>query len=171
LQRALNAILPPDIAVRDASVASDDFDPRRAARSRVYEYRILTRATRSAFEYRCAWLVREPLDLEAMNNAAAQFLGEHDFAAMRSVGSDEKTTVRRVYKSEWYRDASERLIYRVEATAFLRHMVRTMVGLMVAVGMHRLPHDDVGAILESRDRSRAPATAPPCGLFLVEVRY
>jgi tRNA pseudouridine38-40 synthase len=171
LQRALNAILPPDIVVREASVVSDDFDPRRSARSRVYEYRLLTRATRSAFEYRYAWLIREPLDLDAMNRAAPRFLGEHDFAAMRSVGSEEKTTIRRVYKSVWYRDGDERLIYRVEATAFLRHMVRTMVGLMVAVGMHRLPDGEVTAILESRDRSRAPAAVPPCGLFLVEVRY
>jgi tRNA pseudouridine38-40 synthase len=171
LKRALNAILPPDIAVRDAVIASDNFDPRRAARSRVYEYHILTGTTRSAFEYRYSWLVREPLDLDAMNSAAEQFLGEHDFAAMRSVGSDEKTTARRVFKSEWYRDVDDRLIYHVEATAFLRHMVRTMVGLMVAIGMGRLADEEVSAILKSRDRSRAPAAAPACGLFLVEVRY
>jgi tRNA pseudouridine38-40 synthase len=116
-------------------------------------------------------LVRESLDLDAMNSAASQFLGEHDFAAMRSVGSEETTTVRRVYQSEWRRLGDDRLIYRVEATAFLRHMVRTMVGLMVAIGMRRLPDGKVSAILESCDRSCAAAAAPACGLFLVEVRY
>lgn len=171
LRRALNALLPLDIAVREAALVPDDFDPRRAARSRVYEYRILNHATRSAFEYRYAWLVREPLDFGAMELAAVQFIGERDFAALRSVGSEEKTTVRRVYSSRWGRAGDARLVYRVEATALLRHMVRTMVALMVAVGQHRLPLDAVGAILESRDRARAPAAAPACGLFLVEVRY
>jgi tRNA pseudouridine38-40 synthase len=171
LWRALNALLPPDIAVREAAEVSDDFDPRRAARSRVYEYRILNRPSRSALAYRYAWLVREPLDLDAMSRAAAQFLGERDFAAMRSVGSDEKTTVRRIEVSEWRRAADDRLIYRVEATAFLRHMVRTMVALMVTIGRGRLPPAAVAAILDSRDRARAPGSAPACGLFLVEVRY
>jgi len=171
LRRALNAILPPDIAVREAAAVGDDFDPRRAARSRVYEYRILNRTTRSALEHRYAWLGREPLDLDAMGLAAARFVGEQDFAALRTAGSEEKTTVRRVYASAWRRAGDDRLIYRVEATAFLRHMVRTMVALMVAIGHHRLTPDAVGAILQSRDRARAPAAAPACGLFLVEVRY
>lgn len=171
LQRALNAFLPPDIAVREAAEVGDDFDPRRAARARVYEYRILNRPTRSALDYRHAWLVPEPLDLGAMNRAAAHFRGEQDFAAMRSVGSAEKTTIRRVDASEWRRTGDDRLIYRVEATAFLRHMVRTMVAVMVTVGRRRLPPDAVGAILQSRDRARAPGSAPACGLFLVEVRY
>ncbi len=171
LRRALNALLPPDIAVHDASVAADDFDPRRSAKSRVYEYRILNREQRSAFAFRYAWLVREPLDFEAMREAAAHFIGEHDFAAFRTLGSDEKTTIRRVISSEWRREDDAILVYRVEATAFLRHMVRTMVASMVEVGRGRLPATSVTALIESCDRAQAPAMAPACGLCLMAVRY
>ncbi len=171
VHRALNALLPPDIAVCEASAVADDFDPRRDAGSRIYDYRVLNRPLRSAFAYRNAWLVREPLDLAAMQEAGAKFLGEHDFAAFRTLGSDEKTTIRRVMVSEWHCEGDDILVYRVEATAFLRHMVRTMVALMVEVGRGRLPVDSVTALLESHDRAKAPAMAPACGLFLMEVRY
>jgi tRNA pseudouridine38-40 synthase len=171
LSHALNALLPLDIAISEAAEVDDDFDPRRAARSRVYEYRIVNRLARSALTYRHAWLVRESLDFDAMNLAAARFLGEQDFSAMRSLGSNEQTTIRRVDVSEWRRASGDCLIYRVEATAFLRHMVRTMVALMVTVGRGQLMPAAVSAILASGDRSRAPGSAPACGLFLLEVRY
>src|ERR1019366_5000282 len=96
LQRALNAMLPADIVVLDISPAPDDFEPRRAAPSRAYEYRVLNRKVPSAFEYRYSGLVRDRLDLAAMNCAARIFVGEHDFAAFRSLGTEVRTTVRRV---------------------------------------------------------------------------
>lgn len=170
LKRALNALLPPDIAVLAATEVGDDFDPRRDARARVYEYRILNRVVRSAFEFRYAWLIREPLNVEAMNAAAHEFIGEHDFAAFRSLGSEEKTTVRRVFSSEWTRH-EDRLTYRIEATAFLRHMVRTMVNTMAEAGRGRLLPAQVAELLEKRDRALVPASAPACGLYLMEVRY
>jgi tRNA pseudouridine38-40 synthase len=170
LERALNALLPNDIAVRDAALVDDAFDPRRAARSRLYEYRVLNRRLRSAFDFRYAWLVREPLDLTAMNQAAAVFLGDHDFATFRSLGSDEKTTIRRIYASEWRREG-DLLTYRVEATAFLRHMVRTMVGVLVAAGRGALNREAVARMLAEGNRAAVPASAPACGLFLLEVRY
>ncbi len=175
LARALNAILPPDIVVRDASEASDNFDPRRDARLRIYEYRVLNQPTRSAFERNSAWLVREPLDMDAMNAAAAAFVGEHDFAAFRSLGSAEKTTVRRVDLSRWRRESERHLVYRVEATAFLRHMVRTMVAAMVEMGRGKSagkpPADAIARLLASRERALAPAPAPAAGLYLIEVLY
>ncbi len=170
LKRALNALLPPDIAVIAVERAPDSFDPRRDARSRIYEYRVLNRESRSAFEYRYAWLVRDSLDLEAMQAAARVFLGEHDFAAFRTLGSQERTTMRRVVESEWQREGDQ-FVYRVEATSFLRHMVRTMVAAMVDAGRGRISPADVAAMLDSRDRAAAPAAAPACGLYLVEVRY
>lgn len=167
--RALNALLPPDIAIIAASWAEDSFDPRRDAHSRCYEYRVLNQR-RSAFEFRYAWLVPDPLDLRAMNDAAGVFLGEHDFAAMRSLGSDEKTTVRRVLVSQWRRDQAL-LTYRVEATAFLRHMVRTMVAVMVNAARGAFAAEQIAELLRSRNRAQAPAPAPACGLYLTEVRY
>lgn len=170
LRRAMNSLLPPDIAICAAAAANDDFDPRRDARVRVYEYRVINRARRSAFDYRYAWLVSAPLDLDAMNAAARRFIGDHDFAAFRSLGSEEKTTRRRVYVSEWSR-AENRLVYRVEASGFMRHMVRTMVATMVAVGRGKFAPAQVTDLIAACDRARVPASAPPCGLFLVEVRY
>ncbi|MGH7933510.1 MAG: tRNA pseudouridine(38-40) synthase TruA [Candidatus Binataceae bacterium] len=170
LKRALNALLPADIAVLEAAAAADEFDPRRDARSRLYEYRVLNQPIRSAFEYRHVWLVREPLDLTVMNEAARVFLGEHDFAAFRTLGSEEKTTVRRVYRSEWRRDGTH-FIYTVEATAFLRHMVRTMTGAMVEAGRGRIEPGAIAALLAGRDRAMVPAAAPARGLFLIAVRY
>ncbi|MGH7864754.1 MAG: tRNA pseudouridine(38-40) synthase TruA [Candidatus Binataceae bacterium] len=170
LKRALNATLPFDIAVLDAAEVPDSFDARRDARLRIYEYRVLNRTTRSPFEHRFAWLVREPLDLDALKDAAHVFVGEHDFAAFRTLGTEVKSTVRRVEVSEWYGEG-DALSYRIEATGFLRHQVRTMVSAMIEVARHRLTTDNVRAVLASRDRARAPAASPPCGLFLVEVRY
>jgi tRNA pseudouridine38-40 synthase len=170
LQRALNAMLPADIVVLDIVPAPDNFDPRRSARSRVYEYRVLNRKIASAFEYRYSWLVRDELDLAAMSDAARIFVGEHDFAAFRSLGTNVTTTVRRVISSEWTREG-DILLYRIEGTSFLRHMVRAMVAAMVEVGRGKLTAEKVAQILAGRDRQAAPANAPPGGLYLVEVRY
>ena len=170
LQRALNSILPADIVILDISVAPDDFDPRRAARSRVYEYRVLNRKVASAFDYRYSWLVRDHLDLAAMNCAARIFVGDHDFAAFRSLGTEVRTTIRRVISSEWTRDG-DLFLYRVEANSFLRHMVRAMVAAMIDVGRGKLAANKVATILAGLDRGAAPANAPPGGLYLVEVRY
>ena len=170
LIRALNAILPSDIVVLEATPMPDGFDPRRNAQSRVYEYRILNRKIPSAFEHRYSWLVRERLDLSAMNQAALIFHGEHDFASFRTLGTDVRSTVRRVIVSEWTRDG-DMLRYRVEANSFLRHMVRAMVATMVDTGRGKLRPADVEAIIARRDRGAAPASAPPGGLYLMEVRY
>lgn len=170
LHRALNALLPPDIVVKNLEPVPDSFDPRRDARSRLYEYRILNRALPSAFEYRHSWHVREPLDLDRMNRAARLFVGEHDFAAFRTLGTEMKSTVRRVIASEWTRNGVY-FIYRTEGSSFMRHMVRTMVALMVDVGRGTTEPETVSALLETRSRADAPAPAPSRGLFLVEVRY
>ncbi len=170
LHRALNAILPHDIVILKAEAVDDSFDPRRHAIARVYEYRILNQPLPSAFERRYAWLIRDPLNLDRMNVAASIFAGEHDFAGFRSLGTKVKSTVRRVHLSEWRREGVH-LTYRVEATSFLRHMVRAMVATMVEVGRGKMEPGFVAELLQRRERSMAPAAAPPHGLFLLEVRY
>ena len=171
LVRSLNALTPPDVAIRDVTVVDDAFDPRRHARSRRYEYRILTSRTPSAFWHRYAWHHPTPLDVASMSEAAAALHGEHDFAGFRAADADPVlSTVRRVFVREFARDG-DLLLYRVEATAFLKHMVRNIVGTFAEIGRGERPAADVSAILASRDRRTAGPTAPPHGLVLVAVRY
>ena len=167
--RALNAHTGEDLNVCAADVVDDAFDPRRHARSRRYVYRLWTRRTPSPFWRRYAWHVPMPLDAAAMARAAAQLVGEHDFTSFRAAGCDAAHPVRRVLRSMLEVDGSL-VRYEIEATAFLRHMVRNVVGTLVEVGLGRRA-DDLSPLLAARDRAQAAATAPAGGLCLVEVRY
>lgn len=171
LRKSLNALTPDDVAVRDVTLVDDAFDPRRDARSRRYAYRIWNAPARSPFWRRFAWHVPAPLDLAAMAEAAGLLAGEHDFAAFRGADAEPlRSTVRRVLESRIERDGS--LVgYRIEATAFLKHMVRNIVGTLVEVGLGTRPPGDVAIILDGRDRTRAGPTAPPHGLVLAAVTY
>ena len=171
LQKSLNALTPDDIAVRDVAVVDDAFDPRRDARSRVYEYRILNAPAPSPFWRRFAWHVPRPLEVGAMDAAARRLEGEHDFAAFRAADAEPvRTTVRRVLESRLRRDGSL-LVYRVEATAFLKHMVRNVIGTLVEIGLGDRGPETMTALIAGRDRTQAGATAPPHGLVLVAVHY
>jgi tRNA pseudouridine38-40 synthase len=170
VQRALNALTPRDISITSAEEVSDDFNPRRAARSRVYVYRIWNTRWPSPFWRRYAWHVVRPLDGDAMRTAAAVLVGEHDFSAFQAADCDADTPVRRVLRSEL--EWREPLItYTIEATAFLRHMVRNIIGTLVEVGSGARSADDVPRLLAARDRAQAGPTAPPCGLCLARVNY
>jgi tRNA pseudouridine38-40 synthase len=170
LQKSLNALTSDDVAVREIALVDDAFDPRRHARSRLYEYRILNRAAPSPFWRRYAWHVPQPLDAEAMDEAAQQLLGDHDFAAFRGADAEPvHSTVRRVLESRV--ETGSLLVYHVEATAFLKHMVRNVVGTLVEVGRGERRPVTIASLLAGRDRTRAGATAPAHGLMLVAVRY
>jgi tRNA pseudouridine38-40 synthase len=168
--RALNALTPRDISVSSADVVPESFDPRRSARSRVYVYRIWNRAVPSPFWRRYAWHIPRPLAVDEMADGAARLIGEHDFSAFRAAGCDAPTSVRRVTVSAIWRDG-DLVCYRIEATAFLRHMVRNIVGTLVEVGQGRRAPAEIEAVLEGRDRARAGMTAPAHGLCLTEVKY
>jgi tRNA pseudouridine38-40 synthase len=170
LLRALNALTPRDITIDLVEVVADEFDPRRLATSRVYAYSIWNAQWPSPFWRRYAWHVRRPLDLEPMCSAARDLLGEHDFSTFRAAGCDAAHPRRRVLRSTLER-VDERIVYTIEANAFLRCMVRNIVGTLVQVGAHVRPRDDVARILAARDRDLAGPTAPPHGLCLTRVNY
>jgi tRNA pseudouridine38-40 synthase len=169
IRRGLNSLLPEAIAIRAAEEAPEDFHPRFSATGKHYRYTILTRADRSPLLPR-AWHHNLPLDLAAMRTAATTLLGEHDFSAFRAAGCTAKTTVRRVDAID-LSTPPELLIVDVRGNAFLRQMVRILVGTLADVGAGRLPGAQVPEILASRDRNRAGQTAPAEGLELVEVLY
>jgi len=170
LRKTLNALTPPDMAVREIAVAADGFDARRHATARVYEYRIWTQPWRSAFWHRFTWHVSRALDLRAMRLAASVLAGEHDFSAFRAADCDSDSAVRRVFHSG-FTEAEGLCVYRIEANAFLKHMVRAIVGTLVEVGTGQRAAETLPETLASRDRSRAGQTAPPQGLVLTSVRY
>jgi tRNA pseudouridine38-40 synthase len=155
----LNALLPEMIACVRAEEAPDGFDARRWARGKRYVSSI-----------RNAWEIRRPLDVPAMRAALPQLLGQHDFSALRAADCPARTTVREV-RALSLEIEGELLVLRIEATAFLKHMVRNIVGTLVEVGHGKRAPESLAALIEGRDRTRAGPTAPPHGLVLEEVFY
>jgi tRNA pseudouridine38-40 synthase len=171
VRRGLNSTLPDSIAIRDAAEVPDDFHPRFSATGKHYRYTILARPDRSPRWRDFAWHVREPLNVHAMHAAASALIGEHDFSAFRAAGCGAKTTVRRVESIALTRLHPHLLEIDIRGNAFLRQMIRIMVGTLVDVGLGDLAVSQVAEILAGKERTKAGQTAPPQGLELVEVRY
>jgi tRNA pseudouridine38-40 synthase len=186
LQRAWNAHLPPTIAVRQVQQAPEGFHPRFAASSRTYRYFVMQQALRQGAVSRSplgrcyAHFEQRSLDAAAMQAAAQIFIGEHDFAAFGRPPQGD-STVRQIFQSEWQqvestlasliRNQDLMLVYTVQANAFLQHMVRNLVGMMLAVGRGERTVTDVETTLAARNRMMAPPPAPACGLVLERVEY
>ena len=177
LRRPLNALLPPEIAVLEAAPAPDGFDARRDARSRTYCYWIVAAPALSPFERGRALWVPYPLDHEALDRCAAACVGAHDFTAFTPTDTEHVRFERRVLACEWRRfplaDVRDGQLCElwIEADAFMRHMVRVLVGTMLEVGRGRRPVDDFESLLAGEPRERAGETVPPHGLYLASVRY
>ncbi|MEZ4400942.1 MAG: tRNA pseudouridine(38-40) synthase TruA [Kofleriaceae bacterium] len=171
VRRGLNTLLPPGIAVTDVAEVAADFHPRFSATGKHYRYLILNRRDRSPRWARWAWHRRDPLDLAAMTAAAAHFVGERDFAALRAVGCGARTTRRRIDQVRLHDLEPDLLAVDVVGNAFLRNMVRILAGTLVDVGDGRFTPSQIPEILDGLDRTRAGQTAPAHGLTLVEVFY
>ena len=196
LVRALNRTLPGSIRVLDARVVPDVFHARHSAVAKTYEYRVLPIEPASEqicppflarYVYPYSWRV----NLEVLREAAAAFVGEHDFRsfaasdpdlatrtseadAERAIQTEARTTVRTIFGSEWREQMTEGfelLVYRVRGNGFLHHMVRNLVGTLLDVGRGYIALDDLPCIFEAHDRSAAGPTAPARGLFLHSVEY
>lgn len=168
--RGLNALTPWDITVKSVEIVDDSFDARRDGRSRLYEYLILNRSTPSPFYRHRAWHIHEELDVDAMAKAIQCLIGEHDFSSFRAANCDALQPVRTIYQTH-IEPRGELLVYTIEGTAFLRHMVRNIVGTLADVGRGIRTAESFAELLEARDRTKAGYTAPPEGLYLVQVKY
>jgi tRNA pseudouridine38-40 synthase len=175
LARALNGMLPEDVRVLEAALAEEGFDARRSAVSKLYRYEMDTGPVRLPQRRRWAGYLPLRLDEEGVRAAAGLYRGRHDFASTASSGGSVRTTVRTVTRSEArFEDGvggARTLVYEVEASGFLRKMVRSLVGGLVAVGRGALTVEALRAALLARDRGQWPPPAEACGLTLVRVEY
>ena len=151
--------------------APDGFDARRDAVARTYRYRVTGGAVPSVFEHRRALHWKYPIDRAALDACAALVQGEHDFTAFTPTQSNHSRFERRVTRAEWAEEESEALAFWIEADSFMRRMVRTLVGTMLAVAAGRMDVDTFAGLLEGRPRSEAGGTAAAWGLYLESVRY
>lgn len=165
-----NANLPESVVIRGVQAVATDFHARFSAQARRYRYVILNTPVRSALAPKQLTWIRYALDVAAMHLQAQDLLGKQDFSAFRAASCQSRTPMRHVEFIEVYR-RGDLVVLDIQANAFLHHMVRNIVGTLVAVGRGRLPSGAVASLLAQRDRTRAPETAPPNGLYLVGVSY
>ena len=170
LPYALNTHLPADIVVNCAFEVHEDFNAIGSCARKEYTYVIYNSRVRDPFFVNRAWFYPKHLDEKVLQAAASQFVGTHDFAAVRSVGTDVKSTVRTVYYFDVERQ--DNLIYlRVCANGFLYNMARAMVGTVVYAAEGKFPPEEIGKILESGNRTAAGPTVPAGGLYMTKLWY
>ncbi len=169
LQRAMNAILPEDVAVLALEEAPEGFHPRFSAVSRTYVYRVWNAPCRSPLRRRFSAYLEQPLDVEAMSKAAEAILGTHNFGGFGHPPQGENR-VRTVHRAEWERHGHE-VEFWITANAFLRKMVRRLVGTMLEIGRGMRAPEEMADLLERPDISRSGPPAPSQGLCLVRVEY
>lgn len=176
-QRALNALLPQAIRIAGAEEVGPDFNARWSARGKTYRYRLYRGKVVPPMIWRYVLHYPFPLDEEKMSDAAARFVGVHDFASFAaSTGSEEddkeRSTVREMYSTELKRtEDNEELWFTVRGRSFLRYMVRKMVGTLLDVGRGKLQPGDIDRLYELKDRSKSGPTVPPQGLCMVRVEH
>lgn len=167
---ALNRFLPHDIAVLDAKEVPDDFHARYSCTGKQYVYEIYNSPVKDPFSSNLAYRYAYPLDADMLNAEAQAFLGEHDFAAFRSVNSDVTDTVRTITESTVTR-AGKHVLFTVSGDGFLYNMARIMTGTLIFIAEGRIGRGSISAIIESGNRQNAGKTMPARGLYLNRVYY
>jgi len=170
-KKGLNSLLPEDIVIKECRLAAESFHARYDVKSKVYHYRIVNRKVPPAIGRQYAWFIRKRLDTAAMRYAISHICGIHDFKAFEGTGSPRAHTIRNVMAADLNENNEGSIVFEIEADGFLRYMVRNIVGTLVDVGLGKIIPAEFKEILESKNRSQASATAPPHGLFLMEVKY
>ena len=170
LPLAVNAILPPDIVVEKAMHAPGEFNAILSCLKKQYTYRLYNSRIRDPFEAKRAYFYPRKVNIESMKQAAKHFVGTHDFAAVRSVGTETKTTVRTVFEYEI--EASGPMVeFKVTADGFLYNMARAMVGTLLYVSEGKIDPDELPALLAQKDRRLTGPTVPPDGLYMTKLWY
>ena len=169
--RALNGLLPPDIRVMDSMEVPGCFSARFSATSRTYRYVLYTGSVPPAYCTRYVWHLPYRPCLERLNAMASVLRGELDCATFCASGDQSTSTFRCLHSARFWYESDERLLFEIEANAFLWKMVRSVLGTLIQLEHENKSAEDFAAIVHSRDRSRAGITAPPSGLFLHRVNF
>lgn len=170
LLKAINAVLPQDISAVEIKRTKVDFHPRYQALSREYHYQIKNSPTRDPLQERYLWRVWPELDVKLMEKASRHLIGSHDFAAFGKAHQPGGSTVREISKAVW-RSAGSKLVFELEGNAFLYHMVRHIVAVLVQIGQGKESEDSLKKYLDNPGGPEAQGLAPAQGLSLVEVKY
>jgi len=164
----LNRFLPDDIAVQKINKVNNDFHARFSAASRTYKYFIST--VKDPFNTETCYQFTIPLDVEKMNEAAKTLFEYTDFTSFAKLHTDVKTNNCKIFQAEWERN-DNKLVFTIKADRFLRNMVRAIVGTLLEIGKGKITGDDFRSIIEMKNRGAAGTSAPPQGLFLVDIGY
>lgn len=167
---ALNQRLPEDIVVQESCQVPEDFHPRFSKSRKTYEYRILNCRFRQPLERRTSYFYHYPLNVRAMQKAAAYLVGEHDFTSFASVHAQTNTYVRMIYALDVVREG-DMIRIRVQGNGFLYNMVRIIAGTLIQVGAGIKKPEDMESILAGKDRELAGPTAPAHGLTMIGLEY
>ncbi|QTA90274.1 tRNA pseudouridine(38-40) synthase TruA [Desulfonema magnum] len=170
-QKGLNSLTDRDIVIRECTQADETFHARYDAKSKTYNYKILNRLIPAAVSRQYVWFIRKKLNISAMRSAILHIIGTHDFKAFEGAGSPRSHTTRCILNANLVEQDDGYLLFEIEANGFLKFMVRNIVGTLADVGHDKITPDDFKDILLSKDRDQAGPTAPPQGLFLMNVRY
>jgi len=170
LSRGLNSLLPPDIRIRYASEADEDFHSRYSVKSKIYTYSILNSVYNSPFYTRYVWHIPYTLNVFSMHRTIKLVTGVHDFSAFKKKDELYKNPTREILQAG-VKKRGDFIYIVIEGTGFLRYMVRNIVGTLVLVGSGKIIENDFRTILESKDREKAGPTAPAKGLFLRRIKY
>ncbi|MDX9731305.1 MAG: tRNA pseudouridine(38-40) synthase TruA [Bdellovibrionales bacterium] len=193
LRYSLQSLTPDSLVIKDVFLAAPNFHSIASSIDKTYRYSILNRRVPSALRHRTTWWVREPLDLDLLNEACQFLIGTHDFKSFQTSGTHVDSTIRTISHAIWHRVgpteakisiagdspisrddsqlSEDTLLFEIRGNGFLKQMVRNIVGTLVSLQLDRRPAKDVKSILEALDRRKAGTTAPPQGLFLTRVRY
>ena len=169
LVHKLNSFLPKDIVIYNIIPVHDDAHTRFDATKRTYEYRI--HQFKNPFVDELSWYFHQPLDIDLMNEAAKLLFNYTDFECFSKVNTDVNTFDCTIFEAHWKRGENDQLVFTISANRFLRNMVRSIVGTLVNIGLHKITIEDFAQIIESKSRDKAGFSVPAHGLYLTQITY